>query len=273
MEDIQRAELFRPLIRTMRWSYSRIKSYEQCPYGWYLHYLLFPNVPGEEKFYASFGSFVHSLIERYYRGELKEAELPIQYLIHYMAEVKGELPSGGVAERYIGDGARYFSSFQPFPFQQLGVEERAEFQIGGKPFLGFIDYLGEKDGEIYLVDNKARDLKPRSKRAKPTGNDKTLDDMLRQLYLYSVYVKEKYGVFPKELCFNCYRTGTFIREPFREEKYEEAKSWAVNNISAIEETQGFPPNRNYFFCKWLCGESGRCKYYLRGDDDSLQTQM
>ena len=55
------------------WSFSSVKSFEQCPYSFYLHY-----VEGEQELPNSFaqsGSFVHSILERCYKGELYEFEL------------------------------------------------------------------------------------------------------------------------------------------------------------------------------------------------------
>lgn len=252
---------YSPLIDGMRWSYSRIKAYEQCPYSWFLNYLLFPDVEGEEKFYASYGSFMHELLAGFYSGKLGKEDMLDRFLTEFQDKVKGRRPQGDLVSRYLESGVSYLSSFSPLPFSTVGVELEIRFRVGGLPFLGFIDHLGEKDGEYYITDNKSRDLLPRSGKAKPTAKDRELDDMLRQLYLYSVYVEETYGKPPKALCFNCFRTGKLIIEPFRQEAYEEAKSWALGEIEKIRSDTGFEPNENYFFCNWLCDRSGLCKYY------------
>lgn len=252
---------YRPLIDGMRWSYSRIKTYEQCPYAWFLQYLVFPDISAEEKFYASYGSFMHELLADFYKGKLKKEEMLDRFLTGFQTRVKGLRPQGDLVPRYLESGVQYLSSFRPLPYNTVGVELEINYQIGGLPFLGFIDHLGEKDGEYYITDNKSRDLKPRSGRAKPTAGDRELDDMLRQLYLYSVYVRETYGKSPKALCFNCFRTGRLIVEPFREEAYEEAQEWALGEVAKIRADTGFFPNENYFFCHWLCDKSGLCKYY------------
>ena len=92
----------------------------------------------------------------------------------------------------------------------VGVEKKVDFVVNGIPFVGYIDFLGEKDGDLYVVDNKSRILKPRSSRAKPTKADEELDAYLRQLYIYSAAVEEEYGKTPKSLCFNCFRDKLFI---------------------------------------------------------------
>lgn len=142
----------------------------------------------------------------------------------------------------------------------LGVEKRVNFEIDAMPFVGYIDYLGEKDGEYYIIDNKSRDLKPRSNRAIPTVKDQELDSMLKQLYLYSTAIKQEYGKFPKALCFNCFRTGVFIEEPFNEDAYNEAVNWAKVKIEEIKATDDFYPNRDFFSCFYICGVSNDCVY-------------
>ena len=59
----------------------------------------------------------------------------------------------------------------------LDVEMEAEFSAGGHPFVGYMDYLGEKGGEYYIIDNKSRMPKPRSKRSKPAKHDMDPDRM------------------------------------------------------------------------------------------------
>lgn len=134
--------------------------------------------------------------------------------------------------------------------------------LENRRFTGVVDFLGESvNGELFLVDNKSRELKERSGRAKPTAKDQELDDMLRQLYLYSIPVFDEFGRYPDWLCFNCFRSGVFIKEQFDIEKFEEAKRWALNLIEEIEREEDFDPNPNYFFCKWLCGVNDKCEYY------------
>ncbi len=159
---------------------------------------------------------------------------------------------------------QYFKEFQPFPYNIIGVEKKVEFKIGDNNFVGYIDFLGEKDGELYVVDNKSRDLKPRSKRAKPTVKDQELDDMLVQLYIYAGAVKQEYGKFPKTLCFNCFKSNTFIEEPFAENKYNEAIEWAEKNIELLKDSEDFPPYIDYFACLWLCPYSDSCEYKEMG---------
>lgn len=251
--------IYRPLIEDMVWSYSRIKCFHDCPYRWFLKYI--KHIPESPQFYASYGSFMHKLIEKYYKGELTKEEMQIKFLFDFSKEVQGARPQESTVEKYVQLGNQYLKDFKPFPYQMLGVEQKMVFSLGGAPFVGYIDYLGEKDGGLYIVDNKSRNLKPRSNRNKPTVRDAELDDMLRQLYLYAGAVKEEHGCFPKALCFNCFRSQLFIEEPFRQEAYNEAVEWATRSIEEIAETDEFPPNIEYFACRYICGVHDECCYW------------
>lgn len=247
-----------PLIEDMVWSYSRIESFNDCPYRFFLKYI--SKCKDADKFYASYGSFMHKLIENYYRGILSKDEMLTEFLTGFSKNVKGTRPQESAVQKYIRCGVEYLKGFQPFKYPMVEVEKRVEFEIEGLKFVGYIDYLGEENGEYYIIDNKSRDLKPRSNREKPTVKDKELDSMLKQLYIYSAAVKQEYGKFPKALCFNCFKSGVFIEEPFREEAYNEAISWVKRSVADIKSTDDFYPNREFFSCYYICGVSDDCVY-------------
>lgn len=253
--------IFRPLIEDMTWSYSRIKCFHDCPYRFFLKYISgCKEIP---QFYASYGSFMHKLIEEFYKGMISKEEMLTKFLFGFQKEVQGSRPKESTVEKYIRCGIEYLKRFSPFPYNMMAVEKKVEFETGGKKFIGFIDYLGEKGGEYYIVDNKSRDLKPRSNRKNTTAKDKELDDMLKQLYLYAAAVKQEYGKFPKSLCFNCFKTNTFIEEPFKEEVYYETIDWFLKSIEEIENETDFNPCPDFFGCSYICGVKDEC-YYFEG---------
>lgn len=250
---------YEPVIRDMTWSYSRIKAFEDCPYRWYLKYIR--RLKGKDMFFASYGSFVHKLLELYYKGEKTPKQLCDMYLQDFKKEVVGFAPSKTVFVNYFKSGLDYLRGFQPLPFKPLAIEKEVNFKIDGIPFVGYIDFLGEKDGDIYVVDNKSRNLKPRTERKTPTKTDLELDHYLRQLYLYSVPIIEEYGKCPKSLCFNCFRTPILIEEPFKEDAYAESKVWLKEKVDTIAAETDFKPDMDFFKCKHLCEMHDFCEYY------------
>lgn len=231
--------------------------------SWFLKYIKkYDETP---QFYSSYGIFMHKLIEQFYRGELNKEELSIRFLLDFSKEVKGFRPPESVVKNYIAKGNEYLKHFKPFPYNMIDVEKKVEFTIDGIPFVGFIDYLGEKDGDLFIVDNKSRDLKPKSNRKRPTVKDAELDDMLKQLYIYSSAIKQEYGIFPKSLCFNCFKSGVFIEEPFDHNAYDSAIDWARNSIEYIKNTERFYPKVEFFSCNYICGVQEKCCYKQGGE--------
>lgn len=261
---------YKPLIDDMTWSYSRIETFNSCPYRFFLKYI--KQFKDADKFYASYGSFIHKLLERYYRGELTKDDMLMIFLSDFSKEVRGIRPNEMVVLKYINAGCEYLRTFSPFPYKMIDVEKRIEFTIDKYEFVCFIDYIGidEQTGDMYIIDNKSRDLKPRSSKETPTAKDKELDSMLKQLYLYAVAVEQEYGVLPKMLCFNCFKSGVFIKEQFNIQKYEEIKQWAVKSIEKIAQTEDFEPNRNFFSCLYLCGVNDHCEYDIEAREEYRQ---
>ena len=254
--------IYRPLIEGMTWSFSRVKCFEDCPYRWYMKYIC--DLPEEPRFYSSYGSFMHKLLESFYSGNVRKEDLPARFLCGFSENVQGDRPSEKIVSDYIDQGLSYLKSFIPLDMNVLAVEKRFDFEIGGVPFVGYADLIGEKNGEIYVVDHKSKALSKRSGRSKPTKNDEEIDLTLRQLYIYADAVRQEYGSLPSYLCINCFRNGNVIVEPFDRKAYEETLSWAKRSVESIMDENDFHPWIEFFQCKYLCGLSDECCYWKEG---------
>lgn len=250
---------YAPIIDDMTWSYSRIKAFEDCPYRWYLKYIR--RIRGSATFFASYGSFVHELLSRYFSGGVSRAEIVESYLLHFKDKVCGDAPNQKVFSSYFHNGLHYLKTIEKFECETIGVERRVNFNIGGLRFRGFIDFIGRGDDGIYVVDHKSRNLKPRSGRSKNTRSDAELDEYLKQLYLYSVAIKQEFGITPSALCFNCFRAQRLIKEPFNELECEKAVSYAKDSVERIRSERDFRPDIDYFKCNFLCDMKDQCEYF------------
>lgn len=248
-----------PLIDDMVWSYSRARSFCDCRYKWYLKYI--KGIRGKEMFFSSYGSFLHRLIEQYCNGTKGKEELIDLYLRDFKNAVPARAPNQKIFQNYFLGGLQYLKNMKPFPYNTLSVEKKVSFEIGGIPMIGFIDYLGESDGELYVVDHKSRTLRPRSTGIRYTKADQELDEYLTQLYLYSAAVEQEYGKTPRYLCFNCFRSRSFIREEFDRKAFENAEHWFLSTVSEIRDETDFRPSIEYFKCKYLCELNDVCEYY------------
>lgn len=252
-------ELYRPLIEDMTWSYSRITCYESCPYAWFLKYI--HRLKEEPNFYSSYGSFMHKLLEEYYKGKVSGAELKRKFLLGFRDAVQGEKPAEKTVKSYIESGVRYFDNFKPFGFEILAVEKRVDFKVCDKSFVGYVDLVARDVEKLLIIDHKSRNLKKPKRKTKNSASQAEIDNYLRQLYLYCIPIAEEYGKYPDGLCFNCFRSGDFIEEPFDIAKFEGAKRWALDEIEYIEKAEDFDPKIDWFFCHNLCGYKSECPYF------------
>ena len=256
-------------ITLMKWSFSRLSLYRTCAYAWFCQYIL--REDKQSNFYSEYGTFVHELLAEFYKGNITRDELLIYYITDFNSKVTSVIPSktfDTMREKYYESGLKYIETFEPFQFKEiLGIEEEVHFKIDEYDFIGYIDMHGLRDDdEIEIIDNKSKDLKPRSKRKAPTKTDNELDIYLIQLYLYCIPIYDKYGKYPKYLTFNCFKSGVVITEPFDIEKFEEAKDWAIRTIKKIEKQENWNPHLDFYFCNNLCNARSDCEYIGNGSD-------
>ena len=259
-EDIS----YRPLIDDMEWSHSRITAYESCPYRFYLRYIKFPRdkYEGKEHFFSSYGKFMHELIRLYRTGEKTKEQLIVEYLSKFRETITAPAPNAKVFSTYFADGLMYLQNMEPSENEIISTETKLRFDFRGKRFVGYIDSLERKpDGSLVIVDDKSRNLKPRSKRSKPTKTDIELDEYLRQLYMYSLFLIDEFGEMPGSLCFNCFRTQTMIEEKFWLDELEDTLEWIVVRTREIINTSEFEPDLEWYKCKYICEMQDVCSYF------------
>jgi len=184
----------------MIYSYSRLSTFEQCPFKFKLRYI--DNVkPEEEETIESFlGSRVHETLEKLYRDLLEKKENTIEDLIFYLRKkweetyresliiVKNHYPVEQYlmkAERYIQD---YYKTFYPFEQERtLSVEHHFLISLDGSEeykIQGYIDRLAEgKKGYFEIHDYKTNNRLPPPQFIQSN----------RQLALYALGVKEQYS--------------------------------------------------------------------------------
>ena len=249
----------------MIYSFSRLNSYDQCPYGWKLHYLD-KRYPQEGSGFADWGSLCHSIFEDYEKGNLADYELLDAYEQRYPEYMKNDYPPiRGIplADRYYDRGRELFANFEGFPenWQVLCVEEKVDFEVAGNFFTGFIDLLvrDKDDGKLIVVDHKSKSSFKNAEEQKHYA---------LQLYLYAYWVHQKYNEWPKELVFDMFRVGDMIHIPFQQEDMNAALTWFIDTVDRIEndtdfwdkismeyEKSGKPLSQfkhSDFFCNYLC---------------------
>lgn len=251
--------IYKPLIDDMTWSYSRIKTFFDCPYRFFLKYI--HGAKERDMFYSNYGKFMHDLINKYISGQISRENMKIEYILNFDRMAKGIKPSEKTVIRYFEDGINYINNISDMPFDRVATEKSYKFKIDGEKFVGVLDFLGKKNDDLYIVDHKSKIIKPRSKNKNATTSNNCLDEMLMQLYIYSEPVLEEFGRYPKELCFNCFRNGTLVREKFDEDRFYNSKNWVTDSINEIKNCDEFNPKIDYYKCNYICGLNSQCEYY------------
>ena len=247
----------------MTWSYSRVASFDDCPYKWFLSYLYRDenghSLKKKSGFFAEFGSYMHKILQMYLSGLLEKERLSTYYVAHFKENVFSKAPNSKIYMNYFQQGFHYLDDFS-FPSRSIiGVEEKVDFMFAGRKFTGFVDLISE-NGKLIVTDHKSRTLKPRSKRSKPTKHDAELDEYLRQLYVYSAAIKGKYGRYPDILEFNCFRSQAMIQEPFESKRLYTVEDWASKTIDSIATNDKWSAKPDYWRCNYLCDVCDHCEY-------------
>ncbi len=235
---------------TKAWSFSSVKLFTTCPYAFYLRY-----VKGEKESpnaFSQHGTLVHSLLERYFKGELFAFELADLFEQEYASVVTEQFPFYNMYKSYYDKTLQYLQNFDGIDGEVLSVEQKLESIIGGYKFIGYADLILRDNNGIVVIDHKSH-AKWASKRER--------EEYFRQLYLYAHAVKEMYGEFPHTLSFNRFRIPD---EPidsvvFRKEDYDATLDWFEKIIDTILKENNWECEVNEFYCKSLCGMRG-CVY-------------
>ena len=256
----------------MRWSYSRLTSFEHCKYEFYLNYIVHDDdlYLAEGNFYAEVGSFVHEILEKIFKGELSPDDASQYYVDNFDSHVfyKAKKP---IMDKAFETCADYFATVDfgwLNDYEILGVEMKTEFEIAGYKFVGYIDLLvrDKRDGRIVVIDHKSSKYPFKNDGSVKADAQQNFDKYKKQMHLYSYAVKELYGEFPKEIIWNHFKDGgRFAAIPFSVDDFNEAVKWFEDTIHQIEAEDSYEPDiekvkNDYFYCTQLCSFRKSCEY-------------
>ena len=236
-------------------SFSRLNLYETCPYAFYLQYI--KELQGQPNFFSQFGTLCHSIIEDYAKDKIAIFEMVDLYKNKFNEVITEEAPPNkfkDLKQSYYEEGFRYFSEFSGWDndYEILGVEEEFEFFVDKYKFAGIIDLIlkHKKEGFLIIEDHKTKSRLDNEEKEK----------YMKQLYLYSIPIKDKYGEYPKYLRFNMIRYRNTITEEFNIKKLEETKQWVINQINKIKQETEWKPLSSPYFCRFVCSFRNICEY-------------
>jgi hypothetical protein len=148
-----------------------------------------------------------------------------------------------------------FNFFEDYKI--LDFEQEYQFDLDGIPFVAIPDLETEKNNEFILIDHKISKIWVKADEEKK----------LRQLYTYSIPLKSKYNIYPKQFHINFFKDNTIVEYDFNEKKLEETKIWIHNQVELIEKETEFTPRclqvkdcKKDFYATQLCSHRHNCKY-------------
>ena len=256
------------ILDTMTWSFSRLESFYTCKFGWKKKYI--DCEEGENNAFASYGTLVHQMLQEYSEGQLDAFDMVDEYENRFDTAVPESFPPNkfvDLRESYYNKGRQYFETFTGVfddAHEVLGVEKKVNFEIAGKPFVGYIDLLvKDPDGKVTVADHKSATAKFNKRDGKPAKSfaDKMLS-YRRQLYLYCKALIDE-GIKPDYLCWNFFNDGIMYTILFNQEEYEEAIQWAEDTIKLIEEETEFEPTCSDYYCRNICDFRNNCEHCVR----------
>lgn len=250
------------------YSFSRISAYQQCPYGYYKKYI--EHCPGIENFYAQAGSFMHELLEQIISSQITIEDAIERFVEDFDVVCDMEVASQ-IRDRIFEKMVTYLADLDEHTldgYEVLGVEKEVFFNVGAYRFRGFIDLLlRDSDGNIVMVDHKSSTY-PLGKTGKVLKNkEQEFLQYKRQQYLYSIAVKDEYGVNPVRLEWNHFKESKICSIIFNEDELQKAKEWAESMVETILADEVFVAQKDFFFCHNLCEyREGDCEYLLEEDE-------
>lgn len=226
-----------------KWSFSSIKLFETCKYAFYLKYI--EDNDEEPNAFSQHGSLVHSILERYFNGELYAFELADIFEKEYETAVTEKFPFFAMYKGFYEKTLEYLQNFDGIDGEVLGVEQKFDTTISGYKFIGFADLIIRDDKGIVIYDHKSHG-KWKSKKERA--------EYFRQLYIYAYCVKELYGELPYKLVFNRFRIPDepLDEELFNKNDYNSAIKWFTDSIDEILATDEWDCNVDNFYCGSLC---------------------
>lgn len=250
-----------------RYSFSKLAAFEQCPMSFYLTYVQEAHEDELPNFFGLYGSFCHKLLEDWALNRIPAFCLADAYKAGYEDAVTMPPPAfpKGYGDKAYNAGLQYFESFNGFgpEWEVLSAEKKFVLKIDKYTVSGIADLVlrHRETGELWVIDHKTKSS---------SSLRKELNTFRNQLYLYALWCKEAFGIYPTKISFNLLKENKWVDEQFSEEALEETKKWFVDTIRRIEEYDVFgcwdtcikdTASKALYFCSQLCGVAGICDTY------------
>ena len=237
-----------------KFSFSCLESFNNCSLAWKMHYI--DKLEEDQNYYAEYGTAVHQVLEGWAKGEIPDFAMAEEWEEIYEEHVLHAPPPypKGQAEKNYNLAKDYFEHFDGFgdQYSVVSAEEKFEVEVEGYIIRGLADLVlqDKNDGEYVIIDHK-------TKSTKTMAND--FDTYVHQLYIYAMYVHQKFGKYPKKMAFNLIKDKDIpFEEEFSMAGLERTKRWIVDTIEKIKQSKEWIAGGSPFFCQFICGYRYSC---------------
>ncbi len=246
------------------YSYSRINTFEQCPFKYKLQYIDKEDSEIDDTIESFMGRIVHKCLKELYKRKNFEQGYSKEGLIKFYRELWNKEYSEDIrivkkyqglnADNYMNAGEKFLSDYYETykPFKQLNILElETEDKItlpDGNQWHIRIDKLGYDDkGNYYVCDYKTSSRMMNQREA----------DEDKQVAMYSIWVKNKFKKAKSiKLVWHMLAFNQTIVSERTEEELNKLQNEIVNIINKIESTKDFP-TRVSGLCNY-CGFTSKC---------------
>jgi len=252
---------YNDILQTMNFSNSSINSYTTCAYQFKLTYL--DKVPKIGNFWGDFGSFIHHVIEQYFKGKLEIWEMLDYYQKEFANNIKNSPPvfMRNAWNDYYDAGYEFFKNFD-FDREEFEIVQLEDFIKGTDRGIGVVikpDIIikDKNTGEITILDFKTSEIK--NKQGKT--DQKKLDGYKAQLNLYAYFLFQFKDIEIKKAKLLFIRSNTSVEWDYDQYLAQDTLDKFIETAKIIQQTEKWPYNNsNSFFCLNLCSVSPSCEF-------------
>lgn len=177
------------------WSWSKINTYHNSPYEYYLKYIAGRNEDRQDCIYAPVGGMCHEILEKLYTKQIEYKDMnelfDDAWLTAEISELKFDRNDSdknkNISNKYHQNLKHFFSNHIVIPYKTI-VEQFVTIKIGDNLFQGYIDMMFKDENGVYnIVDFKTSTVYKNEKAINEAG----------QLVLYAIALNQKGIPFDK----------------------------------------------------------------------------
>ena len=223
------------------WSFSRMNSYVNMPWEYYIKYVLRKKVDTSNAWTYQ-GTAVHDIIQDYIKGKYSHEKMLKLFdelqIKHQVEKPELTFPSDSIKENYVENLRHYFKHIDYSDIEDL--QKAIELPItavfkdsNGQNivFIGYADLIYREDDKFYIVDFKT------SSKGKFSGA--SLEESAKQLKIYAIGLHQMFNVDYENIILRFdmqkYVTVSFLQKngKWSRPTLQERREWVVTQINRI----------------------------------------